>query len=111
MVAIVLLLCEGDDAPRAGFPSIVGRTKHTRTIGDEAQSKRGAVELKYPIAHHGIVCAGLVAYTMLNLGRRHPVRFAFVLFVIDVLATVGALCSAYGLSAAIGLVYTPLHPS
>jgi actin len=54
----------GDDAPRCVFPSIVGRPKTQQAmmggakrdhfIGDDAQARRGILQIRYPI-EHGIV--------------------------------------------------------
>eukprot|EP01083_Nonionella_stella_P056662 149084_1 len=52
----------GDDAPRAVFPSVVGRKHGEPTsmyapyAGDEALKNRKKLELRYPI-EHGIVCS------------------------------------------------------
>jgi len=54
----------GDDAPRSVFPSIVGRPKTEQAmlgaakkdwfVGDDAQAKRGVLQIRYPI-EHGVI--------------------------------------------------------
>ncbi len=76
----------GDDAPRAVFPSIVGRPKYTGVmvgmgqkdyyIGDEAQAKRGVLQIEYPMKD-GIVqnwedMESIWRHTLLNELRVDP---------------------------------------
>ena len=51
----------GEEAPRAVFPSLIGRPRHVEVmhgvggkacyVGEEAQAKRGILRLTYPLSH------------------------------------------------------------
>ena len=82
-----------DEAPRAVFPSIIGRPKvplfmigmenKDCFVGDEAQSKRGVLTLRYPI-EHGIVTdwddmEKIWHHTFFNELRAQPEEFPVLL--------------------------------